>query len=1224
MSEPAVPPDPAPEPAQPEPAPARLVLERVQGCTLQGWAFDPATPGAEKLTLLCGAEPVPADVRRTSRADVRRALGTEEVLLGFEIDLPVAIWQALAAARGELQLFVNGQALAHAALRPTLAGLMEWMDRIGQQAAPEEREALLAPLRAHLQAARHWQAALGDPGLEASTLHGPAPGHVEGWRGLCLRGWVADSPTQRVPIRLQVGGRLLDGEVRRSSRQDVAQTLMLSDEMIGFELEVPGSVWDDTAGQAELDLQLVVDGAACGEPWALRRDELSDRLDAALALTDPADREHQSLLALEHLVHADALDTLDEALSRALRGLAQATGTEAALARPGQPAPRSSQPQRQPMRLKPRGRMGAWLQSPDHAARALRWLMSLRQRPALATLAERVEVMLTLALGWFDKALYDDQMPAAERGGLSALRHYVRHGDALSLVPMLLFDPRHYVGQLPGRRHPGINRLLHHGLWGRFHGLTTSLWFDAGHYLAHNPDVATSGQDPWLHFLNFGWQENRRPHPDVLPLQASGGPLLQRLRREQHVRHADPRVDFFLQGLPAAVERPDDGRLPWMPPTRLDGRDHTLLGAWRGLPVPDPSRAQVSIIVPVYAGVQETLRCLWSVLDADTEVPFELVVIDDCSPDPALSAFLRELAGLGLIRLLVNAENQGFVATANLGLSLHWDRDVVLLNADTRVHPGWLDRLVAHGRAEPRAASITPLSNHATICSYPQMPRGNPPPHDPDDAELDRLAALANPGRHVSAPTGVGFCMWMRRAALDQVGLLDTQRFGRGYGEENDWCLRASAAGWQHLLAADVFVLHQGSVSFSGETSPRVRAAMATLAERHPHYAAEVDAWIAADPLRPARARLDAARLREHVGTRVVLMISHARGGGTARHEREQAHRLHQEQGLGTLFLRPSRQSGCVSLCAADGAPLANLDGLPAEPDGLLAELLAMFELVQVQLHHLIDHPASLREHLPGLCRRLGVPLSITVHDYHAICPRTNLVDASGRYCGEPDAAGCRRCLQRDGLLRSSGGIQPWRAAHRQLLQAADEVIVPDVDVLQRLRRYVPGLAAEVRPHEPMPAAPTAEPLGQQPPQRVLVIGALGQIKGYEVLLALARSEGAHRGGLRFTLLGHSQDDETLRQAGVAVLGRYEDAALARRIDELAPDLILLPSVWPETYSYVLTAAMASGRRIAAFDLGAPAQRLRAWDPAGRRWQLWPLAEAVHPERLVLRMLAQH
>ncbi len=183
-----------------------------------------------------------------------------------------------------------------------------------------------------------------------------------------------------------------------------------------------------------------------------------------------------------------------------------------------------------------------------------------------------------------------------------------------------------------------------------------------------------------------------------------------------------------------------------------------------------------------------------------------------------------------------NRRNQGFVASANIGIQKAGTHDVVLLNSDTEVPRGWLQRLAGHAYAKPRVASVSPFSNNATICGYPCI-AGGPPAFGLGVAELDAACQAANAGRSVALPTTVGFCMYIRRAALADIGPFDAETFGRGYGEENDFCLRASARGWQHLLAADTFVYHEGSVSFGANASAAAERGMTLLRERYPNYA---------------------------------------------------------------------------------------------------------------------------------------------------------------------------------------------------------------------------------------------------------------------------------------------------------------------------------------------------------------------------------------------------
>jgi GT2 family glycosyltransferase len=129
------------------------------------------------------------------------------------------------------------------------------------------------------------------------------------------------------------------------------------------------------------------------------------------------------------------------------------------------------------------------------------------------------------------------------------------------------------------------------------------------------------------------------------------------------------------------------------------------------------------------------------------------------------------------------------------------EHDVVLLNSDTEVPAGWLSRLAAHAYSGPRIASVSPFSNNATICGYPSI-AGGPPAFGLPVAALDNACRVANAGRRVLVPTTVGFCMYIKRAALKDVDLFDAAAFGHGYGAENDFCLRATSRGWQHMLGA--------------------------------------------------------------------------------------------------------------------------------------------------------------------------------------------------------------------------------------------------------------------------------------------------------------------------------------------------------------------------------------------------------------------------------------
>lgn len=271
----------------------------------------------------------------------------------------------------------------------------------------------------------------------------------------------------------------------------------------------------------------------------------------------------------------------------------------------------------------------------------------------------------------------------------------------------------------------------------------------------------------------------------------------------------------------------------------------------------------VDVVVPVYNAAADVRHCIDSVL-ARTPALSRLVLIDDGSPDPAVGEYFRALSARGdaRIELLRNDRNLGFTATANRGLR-ESTRDVVLLNSDTIVTRGWLEALVACAASDARIATVTPFSNNAEICSFPRICEAQPVPEDPERVAA-ALRASAVPTRP-DLPTGVGFCMLVRRTAIDAVGVFDLA-FGAGYGEENDFCLRAARAGFRNVLADDAYVVHTGGRSFAGRKDELGSRNLALLLHRFPRYEAMVRDYIAADPLRPirgvasSRLALDAAR----------------------------------------------------------------------------------------------------------------------------------------------------------------------------------------------------------------------------------------------------------------------------------------------------------------------------------------------------------------------------
>ena len=809
--------------------------------------------------------------------------------------------------------------------------------------------------------------------------------------------------------------------------------------------------------------------------------------------------------------------------------------------------------------------------------------------------------------GLFDETHYTHANPDVTESGRSALAHYVQYGDREGRKPCALFEPRFYRANAPGTL-KRINSLLHYWLVGRHSGLQPCPLFSSTYYLANNPDVEAEGVDPLGHFLKHGGLEGRSPSAEFDSRYY--------LEHYPHVAAArvNPLAHYlqygFAEGLlpkeNGGIDGSDEHFQVTLEPNEFRGNWDTVMP--RSL---DLVSRRLDVIIPVYMGRHETFRCIHSVLTAKTDVAFDLVVINDASPDGELVMELEQQAKRGLFTLLHNTANVGFVRTVNRGMALHADRDVLLLNADTEVYGGWLDRLMAAADGHPRAGTVTPLSNSATICSYPRFNHDNPFPLEVSNARIAQLAAEVNSGEVVEAPTGVGFCMLLRRTCMDQVGSFDEAAFGKGYGEENDFCQRAMRHGWANLIATDVFVRHVGGASFRGEKEARVRAAIATLNARYPKYDEDVMQFVRNDPLAGARQRLDWARLMLLCQARNVLMVSHNRGGGTERHIREDGARLMSE-GWGVYYLRPLKgMPSRVVISHPQIRLLPNLSAFELGNDAALSEALRKLRITEIHTHGLVDFPPDAPATVARLAEHLGARLEVNLHDYKVICPRLNLVDDDGVYCGEPDEAGCNSCLRRLGSDFMVTDIAQWRSVHQRALGLADHVYAPNEDVALRINRYFPNLKIEVVPHESTDQRTlrlTYPTLRSNEKLRIVVIGAIGKIKGFEVIRRCADIARRERLPLEFLVMGYTSDDHAMRAAGVYVSGKYLDSNAAATLANLKPHVVWLPSTWPETYSYTLSLAFGEGYPVVAFDLGALARRIRA---SGQEGMLVPL-EWVH------------
>nr|WP_298249130.1 glycosyltransferase [uncultured Halomonas sp.] len=614
----------------------------------------------------------------------------------------------------------------------------------------------------------------------------------------------------------------------------------------------------------------------------------------------------------------------------------------------------------------------------------------------------------------------------------------------------------------------------------------------------------------------------------------------------------------------------------------------------------------VDVVVPVYEGYEETLACIDSALKAKVKTQHRLVVINDKSPNEKLTKALRTHASQHGYTLLENKHNLGFVGTVNRGMRLHDDADVVLLNSDTLVPDGWLDTIVAAAYSDPLNATVTPFSNNATICSYPNFCQDNKLPDGATVNDMNRVFGKVNAGKTIDLPTAHGFCMFIKRAALQEVGIFDDEKWGKGYGEENDFSLRVEQHGWRNVMALDTFVQHLGSVSFAENADQFIANNLEVLNGLYPDYAENVSAFVKKDPVRPYRNSVALEQLKQEVTTakvqspakgKTMLFVSLTFGGGTQVATDDLAELL-KEEGQCVLMLT-SPKKGVWKL--SSHITNAHIDyAWPEEKDQLVKDLKAL-DVWHVHYHHTIEFPKEIWE----LPKALGVQYDVTIHDYFTICPRVNMVDETRRFCGEPPIAACERCIKKNGpheglrfgVEEFGDTVADWKAFHEGVLNKARKVFTPSKDTADRLSRHFSSLKPIVWPHPEEPVEVITKPIKEGETINVAFIGAIGYHKGYDYLVGCARHAQKFELPIHFHVIGYTVDDEALEEFNnVTVHGTYERNELPDLIEKTGCQIAALLSVWPETFSYTLSEAFRNKVKVVAFDIGAFSERTRNED----------------------------
>jgi len=624
----------------------------------------------------------------------------------------------------------------------------------------------------------------------------------------------------------------------------------------------------------------------------------------------------------------------------------------------------------------------------------------------------------------------------------------------------------------------------------------------------------------------------------------------------------------------------------------------------------------VTIVVPIYNAPHDVEVCIERLL-AYTPKFAKILLIDDCSPDERIGQILKKYQDVNSIRIMRNAENMGFTRTVNKGIDEAGEDDVILLNSDARVTPCWLEGMLTAAYSAPNIATVTAMSDRAGAFSAPKMGNDNKLPEEVDEITFARAFRRRSLGLYPRVPTGNGFCMFVRRKCIKSIGSLDAEAFPRGYGEENDFCMRAVRAGWINVIDDRTYVFHDRSKSFGDTKTELMTAGRAVVDARYPEYKNAIRIFSTSEKIALARnrallARQDCIESRGRAWVPRILFVIATQTGGTPQTNRDLMQAL--SGAFDGWILRSDSRMLELTHMSEDGKtrlvrsrklldPVDPVTHNSDEYDAVVFNWLQEFDFDLVHIRHLGWHGLS----LPLIARQLGQKVVYSFHDFYALSSTFKLIDDMGIFLGEnyfEESSIYRECLWPKEALPTPNGnwLKFWRQKFQNALVHCDAFVTTASSARRLILNAMPNLSADrfvVIPH----GRDFSEfhRIRQKPqrgrPIRILVPGHINAVKGLEIIRALIEYDTENN--LEFYILGRLIGK--MPEKGIVALGSYERNEFADKARAVSPHIGIIFSIWDETYCHTLTELWSVGLPVAVLDFPNVASRV---SECGAGWVL--------------------
>ena len=552
------------------------------------------------------------------------------------------------------------------------------------------------------------------------------------------------------------------------------------------------------------------------------------------------------------------------------------------------------------------------------------------------------------------------------------------------------------------------------------------------------------------------------------------------------------------------------------------------------------------------------LSKLFTDIEDDTDLAYRLIVCDDASDDGRTLAFLEQKKNKlrEKMVLLRNESRLDLTETVNKCLR-ETVNHVVLLNSHARLCKNWASRLLRPIFANNKVASVIPFSKNVFLSFFNDF-QDNISNTDDEYDNNGFLSRLNVSFVNRYFPIETAFCVAINKNAITEIG-----KFAKQTEKKAGWREMAEIAGYVNLIIGDAVMSCNGDIPVS-----------------------IASADIQNDDYQSMRFIAELLFLNALV-PETQVWFDHNWKGGTEAYTLRQFSELQKEKlcirlcGLDCDYVKMSynyRRYSRSLIFSGDAATF------------LLSRLCC--ELIVVNNMASYAAPLAMVDWIKSLKAEKKAKVSVRCHDFQYICPNINMINPSGIYCGCSNPSDCEKCfpLLPNPLIPTTSIIEWQRIWYGFLQDTADEILVFSRSSYDIFTKFYPLIAEKIKiiPHTVPAMRKVSVP--KHKTINIVVLGAINGLKGGKIVKAI---DGIIKKfpDIKMYIAGSYKG----RLGNVHVVGRYDLQNLPDVLEKLECDIVFIPSIWPETFSYTTAEAMAMDLPVACFNLGAPAERVRKY-----------------------------